>query len=451
VSSFTLHSFVFLSMLAHWWLSFFSALCLLGYSWRTRDMDGNLFRGSKSTSPIDEAPPRDAASIKRYAQHLPFQVFCCESGVHIIDPSQSFYQGISYRSSIEHGIFNISAAEDGKAPKWSEGPCMDSAQMHFCRDLWMLSAREGVIKDAKKAHERERKGLSRGLTDEMEKIVKVIAPNYIPVDKSSGGYFGFGRKKPSIVQETVKDEDDWDDEDDDGDEGTGPGAAGSAESSTDSAGKDNKKDKEPEVVQPPKKEETQAEKEEKKEQAMAADAAAAALPMEEQHPPEGVDAGAAIKEGEDKKGDDKKKKKAKDDAAAAKAEEQFVDPEALLALEEEKLAKDAAAGAAGAGEPGAADSGEKKEAKLEKDTKKEKKAKKAKRDGKAVIEERAADGPAAANPAVQKVDKEDITPKQPPSVNNPEESDSYQSWYSCSFIAIRCRWSQAKSTTQHSF
>lgn len=351
-------------------------------------MDGNLFRGSKSTSPIDEAPPRDAASIKRYAQHLPFQVFCCESGVHIIDPSQSFYHGITYRSSIEHGIFNISAAEDGKAPKWSEGPCMDSAQMHFCRDLWMLSAREGVKIDGKKAHDKERKGLNRGLSDEMERIVKVIAPQYAPKEKNSGGYFGFGRKAPAVEKTKESISDDWDNEDEDDEEDFGDGVVNDASGSSDAAGaaggdkKGSAKKEGDEIVVPEKKEETEAEKEEKKEQAMAADAAAAALPVEEQHPPEGVDAGAAIKAD----GDEQKKDAAKDG-------EQFVDPEAMLALEAEKL-KQAAGG---------------------------QQKKKAKR---GAINERA-DGPAAADPAVQNA-KEEAALKQkqqPPSVNNPDESD----------------------------
>lgn len=378
-------------------------------------MDGNLFRGSKSTSPIDEAPPRDSASIKRYAQHLPFQVFCCESGVHIIDPSQSFYQGISYRSSIEHGIFNISAAEDGKAPKWSEGPCMDSAQMHFCRDLWMLSAREGVIKDARKAHERERKGLNRGLSDEMEKIVKTVAPQYAPSDKSSGGYLGyFGRKKPITDDAASKnaDADDWDDEDEEEDEEDSSSDENSASTADKKKDGDNKKEGEdgkPVIVVPEKKEkqETEAEKEVKKEKAMAAEAAAAALPVEEQHPPEGVDAGAAIKaddnskEGADKKAAANKGEKPQSDgdvAVDAEKEEQFVDPEAMLALEAEKLAQQAEAGA---------------------DKPKKKLAKRA-----AAANEERAEAPAAANPAVQN-NKDDPAKKkvQPPSVNNPDESD----------------------------
>lgn len=335
-------------------------------------MDGNLFRGSKSTSPIDEAPPRDSVSIKRYAQHLPFQVFCCESGTHIVDPAQSYYSGISYRSSIEHGIFNISAAEDGKAPKWSEGPCMDSAQMHFCRDLWMLSAREGVKIDAKKARDRERKGLPRGLNDEMEKIVKQVAPQFAPQEKSSGGMggmFGFGRKKPAAEPKPVVDEDDedeWDEED--GDEGA----------------------------------ESAAQAEEKKEQAMAADAAAAALPVEEQHPNAGSDT-ADNADGQAIAAD-----------PAAKKDDQFVDPEAMLELEAERAAAAAQANAkrdANALAP---------ETETEAEPKKQKKAKRAAKK----LNERA-DAPAAADPAANVAPKAGI--KRPPSVNNPDESDKLDS------------------------
>ena len=357
--------------------------------WRTRDMDGNLFRGSKSTSPIDEAPPRDSASIKRYAQHLPFQVFCCESGTHIIDPAQSFYAGITYRSSIEHGIFNISAAEDGKAPKWSEGPCMDSAQMHFCRDIWMLSAREGVKSDAKKARDRERKGISRGLSDEMEKIIRMVAPQYAPQDKTSGGLLGFGRKKvaqivPAVVDEEAEDED-WVEGEAD------PVAAAQTE--------------------------TPQQAEEKKEQAMAADAAAAALPVEEQHPNEGLDNKEKKDAGANAAADAKAKIAAGAEPAAdakkGKPEDEFVDPEALLELEAQKAA---------AGGDAAAVADQAKRAPEAKaapgDGKKQPKVKRA---GAANLKERA-EAPAAANPAAQ------VDPKagkaKVGTANNPDELDA---------------------------
>ncbi|EFP75256.2 capsular associated protein [Puccinia graminis f. sp. tritici] len=151
--------------------------------WRTRDLDGNLFRGSKSTSPIDEAPPRDQASAARYQQHLPFQVFCCESGSHIVDPMMTYYAGIHYRSSVA-GVFNITSAGSGKSPVWTEGPCMDSSQMHFCRDIWLMSAKEGVKEAARDAKQRAKAGKPRGLSRELEDLIRVVAPRLsIPVEE----------------------------------------------------------------------------------------------------------------------------------------------------------------------------------------------------------------------------------------------------------------------------
>lgn len=151
--------------------------------WRTRDLNGNLFRGSKSTSPIDESPPRDAASAARYQQHLPFQVFCCESGSHIVDPMVTYYAGIHYRSSVA-GVFNITSAGSGKSPVWTEGPCMDSSQMHFCRDMWLMAAKEGVKEAAREAKQRDKAGKPRGLSREMEDLIRVVAPRLsIPVEE----------------------------------------------------------------------------------------------------------------------------------------------------------------------------------------------------------------------------------------------------------------------------
>lgn len=162
--------------------------------WRTRDLEGNLFRGSKSTAPLDEAPPRDPAALDRYSQHLPFQVFCCESGVHIVDPTQTYYSGLRYRSSVENNVFNLTSAGDTKAPKWSEGPCMDSSQMHFCRDIWMLSARKGVEKFATEAKQRERKGLQRALSDEWEAVIKAVVP-HLAMSVAGNADFARGREK----------------------------------------------------------------------------------------------------------------------------------------------------------------------------------------------------------------------------------------------------------------
>ena len=155
--------------------------------WRTRDMDGNLFRGSKSTSPIDEAPPRDAYGGARYTLHLPFQVFCCESGTHIVDPHKSYYHGVTYQSSVE-GVFNTSAASDGKTPRWSEGPCMDSAQLHFCRDMWMVAFREGIKTEAKKLSNDERLGKSRQAHPFMDELIQSMLASYAPTTNAKIGY-----------------------------------------------------------------------------------------------------------------------------------------------------------------------------------------------------------------------------------------------------------------------
>lgn len=114
--------------------------------WRTRDMDGDQFRVSRSTSA--SAPPREEIAAQRYAKHLPFQVFCCESGTHIVDPAQTYYSGIKYRYS--NNFFNSSSvsALDGstKAPtEWDPyGECMDSTQAWFCRDIWVNAADAGI-------------------------------------------------------------------------------------------------------------------------------------------------------------------------------------------------------------------------------------------------------------------------------------------------------------------
>lgn len=159
--------------------------------WRTRDMDGNLFRGSKSTSPIDEAPPRDAYGGARYTLHLPFQVFCCESGTHIVDPHKSYYHGVSYQSSVA-GVFNTSATADHKAPQWYEGPCMDSSQLHFCRDMWMVAFREGIREEAKRIQHDERLGKQRQVHPFMEELIQAMVASYAPATGNRIGYANSG-------------------------------------------------------------------------------------------------------------------------------------------------------------------------------------------------------------------------------------------------------------------
>lgn len=114
--------------------------------WRTRDIEGNLFRAAKSNSKPEAGPPRDKAGTERFSHHLPFQSFCCESGTHVVDPEQSYYRNIHYRAS--SSAHNISIAQE--PPKWDpEMSCMDSTQMWFCRDLW-TDAAKGGLKDGSK-------------------------------------------------------------------------------------------------------------------------------------------------------------------------------------------------------------------------------------------------------------------------------------------------------------
>ncbi|KZS95223.1 hypothetical protein SISNIDRAFT_452572 [Sistotremastrum niveocremeum HHB9708] len=118
--------------------------------WRTRDMDGDQFRQSKSSSKPDAGPPRDKHGSERYAVHLPFQVFCCESGTHIVDPSQSYYRGIKYRAG--ENFHNLSTSDP--TPEWApDAPCMDSSQAWFCRDLWIDAAKVGTKESEKEAYQ----------------------------------------------------------------------------------------------------------------------------------------------------------------------------------------------------------------------------------------------------------------------------------------------------------
>ncbi|KAJ7074464.1 glycosyltransferase family 69 protein [Mycena amicta] len=109
--------------------------------WRTRDIDGDQFRQSKSSSKAEAVPPRDRLGATRYAQHLPFQVFCCESGTHVVDPEQSYYKGIAYRAGTD--FHNLSRAEVVPT-RDPDAHCLDSSQAWFCRDLWLRSARDAM-------------------------------------------------------------------------------------------------------------------------------------------------------------------------------------------------------------------------------------------------------------------------------------------------------------------
>lgn len=121
---------------------------LIARRWRTRDINGDQFRQSKSsslsTSPLTSVPPRDPVAAKRYSQHLPFQAFCCESGTHVVDPAQSYYAGIAYRAGTD--FHNASLPHD-LAIRPPDAKCLDSTQAWFCRDLWVLKAKEGMKED----------------------------------------------------------------------------------------------------------------------------------------------------------------------------------------------------------------------------------------------------------------------------------------------------------------
>lgn len=118
-----------------------SHINLIHHRWRTRDIEGDQFRQSTSLSKPDAVPPRDRLGASRYAQHLPFQVFCCESGTHVVDPAQSYYRNIFYRAGSDY--HNLSRA-DPVPVRGGDAPCLDSSQAWFCRDLWVDKAREGV-------------------------------------------------------------------------------------------------------------------------------------------------------------------------------------------------------------------------------------------------------------------------------------------------------------------
>lgn len=114
-------------------------------SWRTRDINGDQFRQSKSSSlsssSLSTVPPRDPVGAQRYAKHLPFQVFCCESGTHVVDPAQSYYAGIAYRAGTK---FHNATRPDDAPARLPDDACLDSTQAYFCRDLWTWKAKEGI-------------------------------------------------------------------------------------------------------------------------------------------------------------------------------------------------------------------------------------------------------------------------------------------------------------------
>ena len=89
----------------------------------------------------DAVPPRDKLGAQRYAEHLPFQVFCCESGTHVVDPHQSYYKGVYYRTGSDFQNLSRSESSPTRDPN---AVCLDSSQAWFCRDLWVLTARDAM-------------------------------------------------------------------------------------------------------------------------------------------------------------------------------------------------------------------------------------------------------------------------------------------------------------------
>jgi hypothetical protein len=148
--------------------------------WRTRDINGDQFRQSKSSSKPDAVPPRDRIGAARYSQHLPFQVFCCESGTHVVDPAQSYYVGISYRAGTDFHNASMAEASPERAP---DTPCLDSSQAWFCRDLWLHKAREGVQEMDLRNSVARRK---RALGDEDVKGLPHRLPNDADPDANAG-------------------------------------------------------------------------------------------------------------------------------------------------------------------------------------------------------------------------------------------------------------------------
>ncbi|EIM85159.1 uncharacterized protein STEHIDRAFT_60534 [Stereum hirsutum FP-91666 SS1] len=148
--------------------------------WRTRDINGDQFRQSKSSSKPDAVPPRDAAGAQRYSQHLPFQVFCCESGTHVVDPAQSYYEGISYRAGSD---FHNTTSKESAKERDPDAPCLDSSQAWFCRDLWASKARAGM------------KDMSRDEPDGI-RVGKRAAEDVVEVDEAAdAGKEGIGHRQ----------------------------------------------------------------------------------------------------------------------------------------------------------------------------------------------------------------------------------------------------------------
>lgn len=178
-------------------------------SWRTRDIEGNLFRQAKSNSKPEAGPPRDHIGTERFKSHLPLQVYCCESGTHVVDPEQSYYRDISYRASpLSH---NLSTTQ--QQPDWDpETQCMDSTQMWFCRDLWTDAARGGLKDNGRRrghqklsgGHKRDLGGRNQALV--VDRAVELeFAERTAQLEKRQGP--GQPKPKPADPDSRKSDED----------------------------------------------------------------------------------------------------------------------------------------------------------------------------------------------------------------------------------------------------
>ncbi|KAF7293174.1 Glycosyltransferase family 69 protein [Mycena chlorophos] len=160
--------------------------------WRTRDIDGDQFRQSKSSSKAEAVPPRDQQGANRYAQHLPFQVFCCESGTHVVDPEQSYYKNIAYRAGTD--FHNLSRAEVVPT-RDPDAPCLDSSQAWFCRDLWVRSAHDAMDEvDQVNEHQRHNPLVRRQQADVDVAARDAIAPAQA---QAAAGAEGGLRRQPN--------------------------------------------------------------------------------------------------------------------------------------------------------------------------------------------------------------------------------------------------------------
>ena len=157
-------------------------------------MDGDAFRRAKSSAPAESGPPRHEISVARYGQHLPFQVFCCESGTHVVDPEQSYYKGLKYR----HGTHFYNNTKEDLVIKWDRTqPCQDSTQAWFCRDLWVDAARDGT---------RDERAGGRADAVPWVKVDKVNEPQKGATKKAQEAEETIVQEEPRILKRAPKDE-----------------------------------------------------------------------------------------------------------------------------------------------------------------------------------------------------------------------------------------------------